>query len=253
MTTRDIRRQRIFLRTLESEFLKAGFYPPITVTALAIVLFSAVASAYLTYMAWARPDAAAGLTPFSAYQFALPAEQVGFALLGALVLYMDETVMVRTLLAVPNRGRLLATKVAVSAALSAGISALSVSAAYGASIAVLAVLGCGASADVGGFVRVGSLVAWWAALSVLVTLLSVLVRKSMPVLVVSLAMMLALSPVLRSLTAAAAWLPDQLALCLYQVSPSEGSIGMPTAAVGLALWLVAAYAGARASLARLSV
>lgn len=56
-----------------------------------------------------RTDGAAGLVPSSAYQFALPLEQVGFALMGALVVYMDETGgMATSLLAVPRRGRLLA-------------------------------------------------------------------------------------------------------------------------------------------------
>lgn len=249
--TGGTRRARICFGPIRSEILKARSYPPMTVAALAIVAFSVISSAYLTYMAWSKPDEAAGLVPSAAYQLALPVQQVGFALMGALVLYMDEAQgMAPALLAVPDRGRLLAAKVATSAGLSAAVASLTAAAAYGTHAMVLALVGDGADAGAGGIVRVGVLVAWWTALSVLVTSLSLLTRRSMPVLVLALAMMLALSSVLRGITPAATWLPDQLALCLYQVPPPSGGIGMPSALAGLACWLATAYAGAWASLAR---
>lgn len=245
------RGRQTLLGALKAELLKACSYPSLIVTALAIVAFSAVASAYLTYMAGARPDAAAGLTPSTAYQFALPIEQAGFALLGALVLYMDEERgMAPSLLAVPRRGRLLAAKLATSALWAAGTGALSVGVAYASRTTVLML----ASGDVGAsaepLVRVEALVLWWTVLSVLVTGLATLVRRSMPILVLSLTMMLMLSSVLRGITSAAAWLPDQLALCLYQLTPPTGGMDARAAVAGLCAWAIASSMGAWLSIAR---
>lgn len=241
------------LGPLRSELLKARSCPLMVGTAMAIVAFSAVASTYLTYMAWSRPDAAAGLVPSSAYQLALPLEQVGFALLGALVLYMDEAKgMPQTLLAVPRRGRLLAAKLMTSATWTTLTAALSVSAAYASRAAVLILLGGDANAPAEPLVRIEALMLWWVILATLVTALSVLVRQSMPILVLSLALMLMLSSVLRGIMPAAAWLPDQLALCLYQPAPPAGGPDARAALAGLGAWAVASSMGARLSIARWS-
>lgn len=238
------------LRPCKSEFLKTRSFPAMAFTAVAIVAFSAAASAYLTYMVWSRPEGAAGLAPSSAYQIALPMEQVGFALMGALVVYMDESSGLRsTFLAVPRRGEVLAAKVAASAVWSALTAGLAIGAAYAARTAALAFVGADPAAPAVGYVRMGGLVLWWVVLSVLVTCLSVLARRSMPVLVPSLAMMLMLSSVLRGIWPAAAWLPDQLALCLYQ-PPASGDAWLPPALAGLGAWMSASLADARLSIAR---
>jgi hypothetical protein len=247
------RRRNAFLGPLRSELLKAGSCPLMVGTVLAVVAFSAIASVYLTYMAWSRPDEAAGLMPSSAYQLALPLEQVGFALMGALVLYMDEAKgMPQALLAVPRRGRLLAAKLGTSAIWAAFTAVLSVGVAYASRTAALALIGgtVDVGAPAGGLVRIEALVLWWTLLSVLVTSLSVLARRSMPVLVLSLAMMLVLSSLLRGIAPAAAWLPDQLALCLYQLPSASGDVGTAAALIGLGVWLAVFLMGARLSIAR---
>lgn len=250
METRGTRRSG-FLGPLRSELLKAGSCPLMVGTSLAIVAFSAISSAYLTYMAWSWPDEAAGLTPPSAYQFALPIEQVGFALLGTLVLYMDEEKgLAPSLLAVPRRGMLLASKVATSAVWAVGTAVLSVGVAYATRTMVLALVMDTVGAPAESLVRIEALVLWWTVLSVLVTSLAVLVRRSMPILVLSLAMMLMLSSVLRGITPAAAWLPDQLALCLYQLMLPAGSMSAHTAIAGLAVWVAGSSVGAWLSIAR---
>ena len=226
-------------------------YPALVTTLILIVAFSIAASAYLTFMTWSRPAGAAGLMPASAYQVALPLEQVGFALMGALVLRMDEgRGMAPSLLAIPNRGRLLAAQVVTSAILSAGTAMLSVGGAYASRTVVLALVENDvAGAPAGGLVRIEALLLWWVLLSVLVTCLSVCARSSMPILVISLAMLLMLSSVLRGITPVATWIPDQLAPCLYQLPSPAGGVGMPAALAGLGAWVGAALAGARLSIA----
>ncbi len=250
METRGTRRSG-FLGPLRSELLKAGSCPLMVGTSLAIVAFSTISSAYLTYMTWSRPDAAAGLTPSSAYQFALPIEQAGFALVGALVLYMDEAKgLAPSLLAVPRRGILLASKVATSAIWAAGTALPSIGAAFATRTVVLALVMGNVAAPTEPLVRVRALVLWWTVLAVLVTSLATLVRRSMPILVLSLAMMLMLSSVLRGITPAAAWLPDQLALCLYQLAPPAVGMDARGAIAGLAVWVVGSSVGAWRSIAR---
>ena len=96
------------------------------------------------------------------------------------------------------------------------------------------------------------LVTWWVGLALLVMCASVCVRRSLPVMAVTIAMLLMLSSILCTITKLANWLPDQLVSGLLRsLSRGEGVELAPIAA--MAAWLVVVYAGARVSIARWGV
>lgn len=241
------------LGALHAELLKLRSYPAMWVTLGLAVFVPVLAGAYLTHMALVHPESARGLTPTSAYMYTFSVSQLGFVLVGCLMLHMEEgTGMAPSLLAVPRRGRLLAAKIAATVAVTLPASLASAGGAYAARTVVLVTHGVSAAPTGADLPQLALFVAWWVELALLVMCASVCVRRSLPVMAVTIALLLMLSAVLCTITQLANWLPDQLVKKLLQsLSGGEGVELAPIAA--MAAWLVALYVGARVSIARWGV
>ncbi len=215
-------------------------------TAAGVVLLS-WAITVMTTRAYAtgHPQDAAGLEPGSAFLVVLHHGQIGAILLGAWLL-VEENVdrAVRSaFLAVPRRSTLYAAKVlvaAVAAAVTAAVGALG--------SAAVRCLATDCSAPDGRFaatstaqVRVlAGVVVCWTLLAVLTFGLAALVRNGLVSLGVVLALVLAMSPYLLTVTPLARYLPDQAGAQLTQPGPFlAGDLGPALGLAVLAAWTVA--------------
>ena len=242
-----------FLRALHAELLKLRSYPVMWVTLGLTVSISMLAGAYLTHTALVHPENAGGLTPTSAYQYVFSVSRLGFVLVGCLLLRVEEgTGLASSLLAVPRRGRLLAAKIAATVVITLPASLASAGGAYAARTVALVVHGISAAPTDADLPQLALLVTWWVELALLVLCASVCVRRSLPVMAVTIAMLLMLSSILCTITKLANWLPDQLVSGLLRsLSRGEGVELAPIAA--MVAWLAVVYAGARVSIARWGV
>lgn len=151
-----------FLRALHAELLKLRSYPVMWVTLGLTVSISMLAGAYLTHTALVRPESAGGLIPTSAYQYVFSVSQLGFVLVGCLMLHVEEgTGLASSLLAVPRRGRLLAAKIAATVAITLPASLASAGGAYAARTVALVVHGVSAAPTDADLSQLVLLVTWW--------------------------------------------------------------------------------------------
>ena len=242
-----------FLRALHAELLKLRSYPAMWVTLGLTVFIPVLAGAYLTHMAIVRPESAGGLIPTSAYQYVFSVSQLGFVLVGCLMLHVEEgTGLASSLLAVPRRGRFLVAKIAATVVLTLFAALVSAGGSYAARTVVLAAHGVSAAPTDADLPQLVLFVAWWVELALLVMCASVCVRRSLPVMAVTIALLLMLSSILCTIAQLANWLPDQLVKRLLQSLSGGGNIELAPIAAMVA-WLVVVYAGARVSIARWGV
>ena len=97
-----------------------------------------------------------------------------------------------SLLAVPRRGRFLAAKIAATVAITFSASLASAGGAYAARTVALVVHGVSAAPTDADLSQLVLLVTWWVELALLVMCASVCVRRSLPVMAVTIALLVGL-------------------------------------------------------------
>lgn len=249
-----------FRHVLRAEVTKLVTLRLPVVAALSTVLGSVVLSWVLTLLtthafAAGRPEDAAGLQPTDAFLVILHYAQIGVVLLGAWVFVQesDSAGIRSTFVAVPRRRTVLAAKAVVSGL--AGI-AVAVPAVVGSYAVRCAVLDCGPDTRIAPTtfeeVRIlGGIALYWGLLSILAFALAATIRNGLVSIGALLALVLALSAYLLSVTPLARLLPDQAGAQLFQQPPSApGDLGAMAGLLVLLAWLVALFVGGLISLHR---
>lgn len=236
------------VRTLQAEAIKvASLKTPVytaIITVAGVIGLSWVLT-MLTQRAFAagRLEDVAGLEPGSAFLVLLHYGQIGVILFGSwLVVEEQEPGILRTsMLATPARVRLFGAKAVVAALGSSLIGVVTVLGAYGVRTLAVGTL----PLTPGGLddVRIlAGYIGYWTLLGMLAFGFSATARNGLIGLVSLLAMFLALSPYLLSLTPVARFLPDQAGAQMYQESPPVSSdLGPGLGFVTLLIWVLSAF------------
>ncbi|MFL1380672.1 ABC transporter permease [Nocardiopsis protaetiae] len=226
-----------------AELAKLRTLPAAVATALATVLAGAVIAAALAVYA---ADRGTPVSPVAAVVQAIPYVQAGLVLVGIWpVAHEYAGVQIRTtLVAVPDRGLLLAGKTA--AALVA--VALTAAATVGAGLAAAATAGEPSWTGTDPRTALGA-AAYLTLLGLLSHAVALLLRHLVPALVGMLSLVLIASPLLGGLTGHARWLPDRAGALLYDPAADTVLTGA-TGTLVLLGWIALIGAAAATRFAR---
>lgn len=251
-------------RTIRAELTKLLTLRLSLITAVATVLVTVAASWMNTFLIDAayragRPEDTAGLESGSAFLVILHYGQIGVVLLAAWVIHQESDAgsLRSTLIAVPQRGYVIAAKGIIIAAAAAITAALS---AFGSAGARCLVVDCAAPGNA--FAATGSdemrmllgFVAYWTLIALFTYALAVLLRSGLAAMGIVLALALAVSVYLQRITPLARFLPDQAGAQLY-APPGlpEGELGPVVGGLVLLAWTVLALVVAVVAFRRQSV
>ncbi|WP_435738248.1 hypothetical protein V5D56_06570 [Cellulosimicrobium sp. PMB13] len=201
-----------------------------------------------------RPQDVGGLEPATAFLVVLHYGQIGVIALAAWSVFQesDNGAVRTTFLAMPQRIAVLLAKLTVVLVAGLGLGAVSAAGSWLARCPTTCAPGFAGSAAADVQVLVGVAV-YWGLLAVLTTAVSAVVRNGLVGMAVMLALVLAGSSYLLTLTPAAELLPDQAGSRLYQLPPvPPDALGPAGGLAVLLVWVLVATVGGALSFRRWS-
>lgn len=259
-----VRALPVTLRCVRAEFTKLITLRLSLFTAVGTVVVTIAASWMLTYLIDAahrsgRPEETAGLETGSAFLVVLHYGQIGVVLLAAWVMHQEaEPGSLRsTVISTPCRSVVLTAKGIVVAS-AAAVTALVCT--VGSASARCAVIDCAAqppwfaATRQDETVQLVGVVTYWVLIALFTYALAVLLRSGLAAMGVVLALCLAVSRYLRTITPLARFLPDQAGAQLFAQQPvAHGELTPLAGGLVLLAWTVVSLIGAYAAFGRQSI
>jgi ABC-2 type transport system permease protein len=232
---------RTLTNTTTAELIKLRGLPAVLATLLATVGAAIALTVAIAASSKSTTD------PVQLSLLTIPYLQIGPILLGVLTVATEYTgtQIHTTLTATPNRAALLAAKTIAYLASATVISATAISAGLATAAITLTIRDTTPTSHANGWPAVGAIL-YLVLIGLLAFTLTILLRCLTPPLVTMLSLVLIASPLIRSYTEQARWLPDQAGRLLY-LPNADNMLTAGTGTLVLLAWIVATATTATAT------